>query len=454
MTVSARDIAVDALRDRQGNVSARLETLLDKHNPPAVERGFARELALGVVRRRGTITQILRAFLKQPKRPVPPVVKQALHVAIYQLVFLDRVPSFAAVDEAVGQVRRFRHPHYANMVNAVLRGVERSMGEMATGKAPLDSRAIPIDPTRHLWMDRAILPDPAQDLPAYIAGAFSLPPALAVRWLKQFGNAARVADLGYHANARAPLIARVDTARIAVPEVLAQLEADGIAARPHANGVSVVFDAFLDVPALPQFQQGLLTPQDATPTAVGEQTQVRPGMEVLDFCAAPGTKTVQMAQQMAGQGRIVAVDVADEKLAMIRASCDRLGIDTVQTILARDIGQLSPMSFDVVLLDVPCSNTGVLARRPEARWRFIEADFRRLVRDQRLLMQAAAAFVKPGGRLVYATCSIEGEENDQAAEWASRHVPTLSLKAKQKTLPAGATDATHWRDGGFWAVFG
>ncbi len=448
-----RYIAVDALRDRAGNVSARLDNLLGRVDLLPADRALARELALGVHRREGTIKQVLRGFLKRPKRPVPTSVRRILHVAIYQVLFLDRVPSFAAVDEAVKLTRAFKQPRYANMVNAICRSVQRSVSEPIEGQAAFDPHLVPVDPTRHVRFDKPILPDPDSDLPGYLAAAHSLPPVLVARWLREFHSPRKVAGIGYQANARAPLVARVDISRITISQVLADLAEDGAAARAHANGRSVVFTDYPDLDSLACFRQGRIHPQDATPTEVGDRAAPEPGMEVLDFCAAPGTKTLQMAERMDGRGRIVAVDVSQEKLERITRGCRRAGTEIVETCLAPEIGRLDPHSFDVVLVDVPCSNTGVLARRPEARWRFNEPDFRKIVGDQRLLLQAAAAFVKPGGRLIYSTCSIENEENIEAAQWADRHIPSLQLREKKLLLPAGATDPTAWHDGGFYAVF-
>jgi 16S rRNA (cytosine967-C5)-methyltransferase len=453
LPANPRYIAVDALRDRAGNVSARLDSLLQRVELSPADRALARELALGVGRREGTIKRILRGFLKRPKRPVPSSVRRILHVAIYQILFLDRVPGFAAVDEAVKLTRAFKQPRYANMVNAICRAIQRSVSEPLQGQAGFDAHLVPIDPTRHVRFDKPVLPDPHSDLPGYLAAAHSLPPLLVGRWLEQLHNPRKVASIGYHANARAPLIARVDLSRTTVAQVLAELAEQDATARAHANGRSIVLDEHPDLEALACFAEGRIHPQDATPTEVGHRAAPGPGMDVLDFCAAPGTKTLQMAERMEGRGRIVAVDVSDEKLQRIVQGCRRAGVEIVETCLAPEIGRLDPHSFDVVLVDVPCSNTGVLARRPEARWRFNEAEFRKIVGDQRLLLQAAAAFVKPGGRLVYSTCSIEDEENIQAAQWADRHIPSIRLQETRLILPAGATDPTAWHDGGFWAVF-
>jgi len=197
----------------------------------------------------------------------------------------------------------------------------------------------------------------------------------------------------------------------------------------------------------------LIQPQDATATAVGFAAGAQPGMRVLDLCAAPGTKTTHLAELMNNRGKIVAVDVSEEKLGQIESNCRRLGIDIVECRLAETVGTLEPQSFDLVLVDVPCSNTGVLSRRAEARWRFDEKKLAVLVRDQRFLAAVAAGFVRPGGRLVYSTCSIEREENEDLAAHLLDRRKRLFLLGERLTLPAGCRRPARWRDGGYVAIF-
>jgi 16S rRNA (cytosine967-C5)-methyltransferase len=176
------------------------------------------------------------------------------------------------------------------------------------------------------------------------------------------------------------------------------------------------------------------------------------GMKVLDFCAAPGTKTTHLAERMGNQGSIFAVDVSQERLRLIHENCRRLGVTIVSTQLAEQVGGLVPRSFDMVLADVPCSNTGVLSRRAEARWRFSEESLAALVKDQQFLAAAAAEFVAPGGRLIYSTCSMEPEECSGVIRRLVDRSGRLRLLREQLTLPAGADDATKWYDGGYHAV--
>ncbi|MCD6304601.1 MAG: RsmB/NOP family class I SAM-dependent RNA methyltransferase, partial [Planctomycetes bacterium] len=199
--------------------------------------------------------------------------------------------------------------------------------------------------------------------------------------------------------------------------------------------------------------RGAVQPQDASATAVVLAAGVAKGMRVMDFCAAPGTKTTHLAEEMDNEGSILAVDVSEDKLEKIRSNCRRMGVTIVETMLAEKIGSLTPESFDLVLADVPCSNTGVLARRAEARWRFDEQALGRLVADQKRLLALAGRFVRPSGRLVYSTCSIEPEECSGVTRWLAAAEGRFELVKEELFLPAGADEPTRWRDGGYVAVF-
>ncbi len=451
MTETARDLAYQALTDRKGNVTAHLERRLAEVELSPAERGLARELALGVVRRRGTLEAVLAAYLRRPKAKMPRAARTLLHLGLYQVLMLERVPDFAAVDETVSRARRMGKG-VSGMVNGILRSVCREVSDIRPGPAPRDRRAVPITPDTHRTFDRDVLADPADDLAGWLAGAYSLPVELADSWLEQFktGRAVSAAAAGI---CRPPLICRVNSLKSTVADALSALSAEGVGARAHRNGLSVVLEG--DPPPVERieaFRSGLIQPQDPTATAVVAGCGVGPGMTVLDLCAAPGTKTTHLAERMGGAGQIIAVDVSDDKLRRIEDNCRRMGIENVETRPAESIGGLEPGSFDVVLADVPCSNTGVLARRPEARWRFQADLLDRLAGDQGQLAQAAAAFVKPGGQLVYSTCSIQDRENGRIVDALCRRLSSVRCIGRSVTLPAGATDPADWHDGGFAAI--
>jgi 16S rRNA (cytosine967-C5)-methyltransferase len=447
-----RDIAVWALSDRQGYVTKRLHALLNSNDLSEQDKSLAREVALGTCRRRATVRAVLHAYMQDPSRPLPGALNEILDIAGYQLLFLDRVPDHAVVNEAVNQTIRHRHRRKSGLVNGVLRTITREVSEVIEGPPPVEANVIPVRPDAFRRSERKVFPDPASDAAGYLAAAQSLPQALARRWLTNLGSLAAAGEVAMHANVRAPLILRVNRLRGTVDDALRALAEESVEAVAHRNGQSVVV---LDRGApggLKAFREGLLQVQDASAMAVVEAAEPRPGMRVLDFCAAPGTKTTHLAERMDNRGEIVAVDVSDEKLARVRENCERMGVPIVTTCPAEQAGGLKPGSFDLVLADVPCSNTGVLARRAEARWRFSDEALARVVKDQRTILALAATFVAPGGRLVYSTCSIEPEECSQAVEAFLAATTGFELVREKLMMPGGATDPAAWHDGGYYAL--
>lgn len=447
-TLTARQLALDALGDRAGNVTAHLDRVLGRAASPA-EASLAWELAMGVVRRRGTLDAIIKAFQKKPELPTPRLLN-ILRLGVYQLLFLDRIPEFAAVNETV----ELAPLETRGFVNGMLRNVQRAVSAVQRGEAAPARDVLETEPGQFRRFDRPIFASPADRPAAYLAEAYSLPEDLAYRWFKAFGGMAKVLPLARQANARPPLLLRVDTDLIAVQTVLEQLAAIDVPAVAHANGYSVVVSGPLVLEKLPAFQQGQAHPQDAMAssvvTACGDF--LKPGMAALDLCAAPGTKTVQIARRLAGQGRIVAADVNDEKLARVLDNCRRCGIEIVQTMQADKLGALEQESFDFVLVDAPCSNTGVLARRPEARWRFSRRSLEQAAFSQRQLVFLGANYVRPGGTLVYSTCSLEGPENAGIVEDLLSRRRDLRLLHSRSILPTGAQSPQAWSDGGFYAI--
>ncbi len=445
----ARDLALAALCDRAGNVTAHLNRLLSAGPLPPTEAALAKELAMGVVRRKRTLDAVIAAFLRRRTQRVPGKARQVLRLGVYQLLFLQRVPDFAAVNEAVEQVRRGGPRGF---VNAVLRGVARAVSPIQTGEIPLSPDAVAVGADSFRRFDRPVFVSPNEDAAGFLAEAFSLPDELAVRWLVSFGGLRGAVGVALHANSRPPLVLRVNACRATAAEVVARLGAAGVEAVPHANGLSVVVRDHVNVPNLEMFTAGLVQPQDAGATAVVAAADVRPGMRVLDMCAAPGGKTMHLAERMDNDGEIVAVDVREERLALLEQNRRRMGVTIVRPLLAEKVAALAESPFDVVLVDAPCSNTGVLARRVEARWRFSARGLRGLVRDQQGLLLLAGQLVRPGGTLVYSTCSLETEENGEVVRDFLSHARTFRIVQQRRVLPAGADEPARWSDGGYFAI--
>jgi len=447
-----RAVALKGIRDRGGNVLAHVDRLAGASELRSADRGLAMELAAGVVKRRSTLGAVLRPLLRRPKKRLPAIISDILHLGLYQVLFLDRVPEHAAVNETVQLAHNVSQSRHVGLINGVLRSAVRLYPDPLEGPPPLGAEIIPKGPNAYYIAPSAIFPDPATDPAGYLAEAYSLPIDLAAKWLEAFKGLAGAAEVAMHANCRAPMTVRPNTLKIDTATLLGQLAEAEISAAPHANGLSIVINDRAEALASDLFASGHFQPQDATATAVGLAAAPSPGARVLDTCAAPGTKATHLAELMNNSGEILAVDV-QRKLELIKTNCLRMGISIVSTMAASQLGSLEPQSFDVVVADVPCSNTGVLARRPEARWRFDAKNLAKLTGDQHFLALAAGAFVKPGGRLIYSSCSLESEECGQIAAYIARKADNLSLLSEKLTLPAGISEPAQWCDGGYQAVF-
>jgi 16S rRNA (cytosine967-C5)-methyltransferase len=448
----ARAVALKGFRDREGNVMAHVDRLASESELSSADRGLAMELAAGVIKRRATLTAILKPLLKRPKQRLPLIVSDIIQLGLYQILFLDRVPAHAAVNETVNLAHETNQDRHIGLINGVLRSALRFYPEPIEGPPPLEANVIPKGPNSYYQAAKAIFPDPDGEPAEYLAAAYSIPEDLAERWIGEYKGLVPAVEFAMHANCRTSMTVRPNTLKTDTATLLKRFSDAEISAVPHANALSIVIHDRAAALASDMFVEGLFQPQDATATDACLSAAPKPGMRVLDTCAAPGTKTTHLAELMQNSGEIVALDIP-QKLGLIDTNCSRMGISIVKTVSASQLGSLDPYSFDVVIADVPCSNTGVLARRPEARWRFKEKMLTGLVKDQRFLALAAAAFVKPGGRLIYSTCSLEDEENGRVAAYVDRKTEHLSFVRDKLTRPGGASDPAKWRDGGYHAVF-
>jgi 16S rRNA (cytosine967-C5)-methyltransferase len=252
--------------------------------------------------------------------------------------------------------------------------------------------------------------------------------------------------LGFWFSAPPPLWLRVNSLRINREGLLTAFRQAGVAAQAGEHPQAVRLEESAVIRDLPGYAQGWFTVQDQSAMRVASALQPVAGRRVLDLCAAPGGKTTHLAELMDNQGEIIACDVDDERLTKVKEMCNRLGIDMVHTQrLHLEANEEPPAGpFDAVLVDVPCSNTGVLGRRLEVRWRLKPGDFARLVRLQTRLLLQAGERVRPGGVVVYSTCSIEPEENGQVVQAAQQGLPHLVLEAEEEQVPGKPSDGGYW----------
>jgi 16S rRNA (cytosine967-C5)-methyltransferase len=304
---------------------------------------------------------------------------------------------------------------------------------------------LPLEKGRYRKLARPVLPDPATYPVEYLASAFALPRWLAGRWMERYPWE-ECLRLGFWFAGPAPLWLRCNTLRIDRTTCLAALAQVGIAAEPGQHPQAIRLAEPVAIRDLPGYEQGWFAVQDESAMKVASALAPQPGSRVMDLCAAPGGKTTHLAALMGNQGQVIACDVDDRRLRTVGELCQRLGIGIVETRrLHLERNEEPPAGpFDAVLVDVPCSNTGVLGRRPEVRRRLQPGDLRHLVVLQTKLLLQAAQRVQAGGSLVYSTCSMEPDENRQIVQNVLQTVPSFMLEADEEQIPGRPADGGYW----------
>lgn len=405
---------------------------------PAPERGLSTELVYGVVRRRGTLLTVLAAVLPRPLSHVEPPLLTLLQLGAYQLLFLDRIPTYAAVHETVELTRALGQFRWTKFANGVLRGVTRLLTDTLCDTPAAD--AIPMASGRFRRLKQPIFPQPRLDPVGYVAAAYSLPAWLVTRWQSRWGWDQLLA-LAEAANTPPRLYVRVNQTRLSPQELLTRWTEAGLTASLHPELPVLAVEHSGDIEQWPGYAEGWWLPQDVTAVRAALWLDPPAGGTVWDVCAAPGGKATHLAELVGPHGTVLATDVHADRLERVRENAQRLGFSNIRTAVMREDGADCPAGpFDAVLLDAPCSNTGVLHRRPEVRWRLQLRDLGELSALQQRLLQAALDRLRPGGRLVYSTCSIEPEENELVVETVLKQRHEVTLCADRLFLPATTGD--------------
>ncbi len=401
---SGRGFAVDLLQNRQ--VSGLRED----------DRRLATELVMGVLRSRGELDFQMERISAKPLKYFDAEVRTILQLGIYQIRFLDKIPKPAIVNEAVEMTKAARKGSAAGLVNAVLRKCSRpDRRPNARAFHDLDSESK--------------------------ASACRLVPAwMFERWSRHFGPEAAKA-LAWQSSNLPPTTLRVTAGASNRDEVRRELEAEGIKTRPGQYGSRALIVESGNIQGAQALDEGCVVIQDEASQLVGELVAVRAGQTVVDLCAAPGIKASQLSDSL-GAGRLVAADTSARRLRTMAKLMPRMSSAGPRVHFVRlDATHELPFSFkfDRILLDVPCSGTGTLARNPEIKYRLEPEDLLRLATTQASMLRNALALLAPGGRLVYATCSLEPEENEQVIEQVLREAPgcrVLSAAELSREHPA------------------
>jgi 16S rRNA (cytosine967-C5)-methyltransferase len=402
------------LEQKASHPDRLIRTALERHSGlDERDRALLTELVYGAVRWQGRLDWHINELSKTRPDKIAPAVRVLLRLALYQILFLDRVPDHAAVNDTVEIAKTSQPPHVIRFINAILREGARKG-------------------------DKWNWPDRQKDPVFYTAVMTSHPVWLAGRLIDELGP--EEAELFCESNNRiAPAVFRVNTLKAAHAEVTESLEAEGIDAVP-----SPWLEQALRVPAprrdmagTAAFREGWIQPQDEASQIVSHLLAPGRGERVLDLCSGLGVKSTHIAILMKNEGEVLSIDKSAWKLEDLLKNAHRQGITIIRT-LAEDISMLRPQSiglFDRVLLDAPCTGLGTMRRKPDIKWHRHIKDPYRLSLFQKELLPHAAQFLKPGGVLVYATCTVLADENESVARHLNESHPELSLEPAAENLP-------------------
>ncbi|MCX8036303.1 MAG: 16S rRNA (cytosine(967)-C(5))-methyltransferase RsmB [Candidatus Sumerlaeia bacterium] len=419
-TSNPREIALAVLQhfqDRDTDASQLLHDLLRRGGLHGADSRLATELTMGVLRRRMQLDAILKRMTRRPWSQTPPIVRDILQLGAYQMLFMDRIPPHAAVNESVALARRWAGKNPAGLVNAILRRLAVEHGKEEVRGKTLETRDKGVE-------GEGIKAGWAKEL----ARRFSHPLWL-VNYLLSYYSADQTEALLEWNNQTPALMLRVNRRRIEAAALAEQLAASGLTV--SRIGWPVPESLFLegpvgDIASAEWYRQGLATVQDGAAQLIAHWVAPRPGERILDWCAGPGGKTTHLAELSDDRAEILALDVDARRLEQVALHAQRLGLRSIQTLCIRpsetangaDAPPHSPAfaPADAVLVDAPCSGLGTIQRHPDIRWRRTMRDIQRAAQRQLEILSRAAQHVAPGGRLIYSTCTLGPIENEDVVE--------------------------------------
>jgi len=442
---SARAIAVQVLNhcDPKRNYAG---PLLDRLQHETDQRQRATDLVFGTLRNRTAIDTVIATFSGRPVERIQARLLNIIRVGTYELIYCPSTEQYAIVNEAVLNAKVAGGTKKAGFVNAVLRQITRHISNRQVPLAQTYAeRTLLADAATGCQFDTSFLPDSQKSPAEYLSTVFSLPEWLVAGWLAEFGEES-TRQICLASNRRPSVYLRPNRLKTTIEALTEKMAAAEIGFEIAGDSEMIRIKSPRDVTQLPGFSEGQFTIQDITASMPVRLLNPQPGWTILDLCAAPGTKTTQLAEATGDSAKIIATDIDSRRLEMVKENTARLGINSVDVV---PYGQILNSQFDCVLLDVSCSNTGVLARRLEARYRINPETIGHLAGIQGELLRTAAAIVKPGGKICYSTCSIQRCENGELLEDFLKENQNFTLESQQLTLPS-AEGFDH--DGGYAAI--
>jgi 16S rRNA (cytosine967-C5)-methyltransferase len=463
---SARSIAVEVLNrcdPKRNYAGSILDAVLHSTGHLTAEtdqRQRATDLVFGTLRNRRAIDVVIATFSGRPVKRIQSGLLNIIRIGTYELIYCPSTEQYAIVNEAVMNAKAAGVAKQAGFVNAVLRQITRHISNRQVPLAGRDAdRTIPLTPATGCEFDTSFLPDHQTRPAEYLSTVFSLPEWLVAGWLAEFGEES-TRQICFASNRRPGVYIRPNRFRTTIEALTGKMAAADIDFEIASDSEMIRIKSPRDVTELPGFSAGQFTIQDITASKPVRMLNPQPDWTILDLCAAPGTKTTQLAELTGDSAKIIATDIDGRRLEMVKENTARLGINSVDIVPYEELLGIADFrlpnadfqienSYDCVLLDVPCSNTGVLARRIEARFRISPDTIRELAGMQGELLRTASDVLKPGGKICYSTCSIQKAENSKLIENFLKENQNFTLESEQLTLPS-AEGFDH--DGGYTAI--
>ena len=413
--ISVRSIGLDALiavLEREKFCDKVVQEAVEKYPLEARDRAFFVRLVEGTVEHCIQLDYILNCFSKTKVKKMKPVIRNILRMGVYQILFMDQVPDSAACNEAVQIVKKRKFYNLSGFVNGVLRNVVRQK-------------------------DSIVYPDRMLEFEKYLEVCYSMPEWIVSKCIEDYGKQAAEEMFASFLGQAGKTSVRCLHKKYSVEEIWDSLIRDGVQVKQGK-----FFDYALEISGygslkqLPAFQSGRIQVQDESSMLVAEVAGIKEGNIILDVCAAPGGKSMHCAELLEGTGRVYAADVATAKLALIEDNKRRLGYQNI------DICQNDALQYreewkeiaDIVIADLPCSGLGVIGKKCDIKYKTKPGDISSLASLQKEILQVVWQYVKPGGRLVFSTCTIAPEENIQNVKWISENLPFIAVSIED-SLP-------------------
>lgn len=414
--VNVRELILGVLLEvtRDGEYShIAIKNTLDKYQYlEKQERSFFTRVCEGTLENMILIDYIINQFSKVKVNKMKPVIRCILRSSVYEMKYMDSVPVSATCNEAVKLAQKKGFHNLKGFVNGVLRNISRNL-------------------------DNISMPDKEKDPLEWISVTYSLPEWLAKKWLKQY-ELSQIEEMAQAFLEKSATSIRVNTEITTKEALIKELEAEQITVVDNTELANAFYIEDYDFLAgIPAFQAGKFYVQDVSSMLVSLWAEPKEGAQVLDVCAAPGGKSIHMAELLHGTGMVEARDLTEYKVALIEENIERCGMKNIcaRQADARVLEEDRIGTADIVIADLPCSGLGVIGKKPDIKYKMTEEKCRELAGLQREILHTVQHYVKPGGTLMYSTCTINLEENEENVEWFLEEHPGFVLEKQQQILP-------------------